>query len=143
MPVRDVVEAPEVEAVADTVVSETVAPVEVVSEAPPCQKIVDLVCELGGRFTDMCRDAKSAVPDDTHPETRDACLELYTRFEKDELPRVGSACTRYAREVCRTLGEGSESCKTAKGQVQVLTSRRELRACLGDLLWSYTRTFRR
>ncbi|MFO0751286.1 MAG: hypothetical protein U1F43_37310 [Myxococcota bacterium] len=144
MPVRDVIEdtAPEVEE--DTAPEDTgPEDVEVVEAVPPCRRIVDLVCELEGRFTDACREARTHVPDDGHPETRDACLELVTRFEKDDIQRVGSACMRYAREVCKTLGAASEPCRTAQGQVSVRTSRRELRACLGDLLWIQTRTFRR
>ncbi|MCC6624474.1 MAG: hypothetical protein IT385_24715 [Deltaproteobacteria bacterium] len=143
VPRRDVEEdtSPPVE---DVVATEVLAPVEdVAPEVPPCRRIVDLVCELQGRFSDACREAQSRVPDDGHPETRDACTALHASFVADELPRVGSACHRYARELCKTLGEGSEPCRTAKGQVTVLKTRRELRACLGDLLWVRTRTLRR
>lgn len=145
MPVRDVVEdaagevvdaEPEVE---DAEPEVDVAPVEL----PPCKRIVDLVCDLEGRYTDACREARTHPPDDTHAETREACEALEARFTEHELPRLGSACSRYAREVCKTLGETSEPCRTAQGQVSVRTSRRELRACLGDLLWSQTRLFRR
>jgi len=143
VPVRDVVEdtAPPPE---DTAVAE-LAPADVpdATALPPCHQIVDLVCELQGRFTDGCREARSRVPDDGHPETRQACQALLDAFVADDLGRVGSACSRYAREVCKTLGAASEPCRTATGQVSVLTTRRELRACLGDLLWIRTRTFRR
>jgi len=144
VPRRDVEEDASPEPLADVVVAEVVTSVaDVAPVVPPCRRIVDLVCELQGRFTDACREAQSRVPDDAHPETRDACQALHDTFVADELPRVGSACHRYARDVCKTLGEGSEPCRTAKGQVTVLKSRRELRACLGDLLWIRTRTFRR
>lgn len=114
-----------------------------VVEAPPCHQLVDLVCELQGRFTDACREARTNMPDDAHPETREACRALLADFVERDAARVGSACSRYALEVCKTLGAASEPCKTAQGQVAVLTTRRELKACLGDLLWIRTRTFRR
>ena len=143
VPVRDVVDAPEVEVVEDTAVVDAAPEAEVVREPEACHKIADLVCELEGRFTDVCRDARTNVPDDSHPETREQCAVLFAKFTSDELPRVGSACARYANEVCRDLGAGSEPCKTARSAVGVLTQRRQLRACLGDLLWIQTRTFRR
>lgn len=144
VPVRDVIEDTAPAEPEDVGEPDTAPEVpDVTPETPPCKKIVDMVCELEGRFTDACREARTHVPDDGHAETREACAALYAKFEKDELPRVGSACWRYARELCKTLGDGSEPCKTAQGQVSVRTTRRELRACLGDLLWSATRTFRR
>jgi hypothetical protein len=109
----------------------------------PCTRLLDLACELYGDYNDGCREARAKPPDESHPQTRDACAELLTRFQETELPRVGGACYRYTRSLCRVHGEGSERCRTARATIQLARSRREWRICLGDWLLLETRTFRR
>jgi hypothetical protein len=118
------------------------APVEVAPPPPPpCQALVDHACVLWTAYSDACREARTKVPDDSHPPTREACEALLTRFK--EQTRWGNPCGRYARAVCAASGEASERCKAARARTPVLTERREWNACIADLLWFEARTFRR
>lgn len=143
VPIRDVVEVPDVPPPAE-VVDVAVAVAEVAPRpVGPCAELVDIACELWTPFADSCREARRAAPDDTHGPTRDKCQALVDRYKKDELPRLGNPCGRLSRAICKDSGEASERCRSARARVPLLTKRHQWRACLGDLLWFEARTFRR
>lgn len=118
------------------------APVEVAPQpSPPCEALLEMACELWTRYADACHEARTKVPDDSHPPTREACQALLDKYR--EQPRWGNPCGRYARALCAASGESSERCKAARARVPVLTERREWDACLADLIWFETRKLRR
>lgn len=135
--VVDTTPAPEV----DTALPE-VGPVDVAAPpSPPCMALVEHACSLWTPFADACREARTKIPDDAHPATRDACEALLAKHKA--VTSWGNPCGRYARLLCGESGETSERCKAARARVGLLTERREWNACIADILWFEARTLRR
>jgi len=119
-----------------------VGPVDVVlPPSPPCLALVEYACNLWTPFADACREARTRIPDDLHPETRDACEAILAKHKA--VTSWGNPCGRYARLLCTESGEASERCKSARGRISLLTERREWNACIADILWFETRKLRR
>ena len=108
---------------------------------PPCHALVEYACELWTPFSDACREARTHIPDDDHPATREACEALLTTYR--EKTSWGNPCGRYARALCAESGEASERCRAARARIAILDTRREWKACIADLLWFEVRTLRR
>lgn len=125
----DTVSSPEPDTAAPEVAMTDVAP----PPLPPCRALVEYACELWTPFSDACREARTRVPDDTHPPTREACAALLEAYRTRT--SWGNPCGRYARAVCAQAGESAERCKAARARVPILDTRREWRACIADLLW--------
>lgn len=135
--VVDTTPAPEVE-----VVELDVGPLEVdAPPSPPCLALVEHACSLWTPFADACREARTKIPDDSHPATREACEVLLAKHKA--VTSWGNPCGRYARLLCAESGEASERCKSARARVSLLTERREWNACIADILWFEARTLRR
>lgn len=143
VPIREVVEAPDVMEVPEVVLPDAEVADVVPPPAGPCTRLVDVACELWTTFADSCREARRNTPDESHAPTAEQCLALVDRYVKDELPRMGNPCGRLSRAVCKDSGETSERCRSARARVPLLTKRHQWRACLGDLMWFEARTFRR
>lgn len=125
---------------------DTVAPEVAATDAeppplPPCRALVEYACELWTPFSDACHEARTRVPDDSHPATREACEALLGAYRTRT--SWGNPCGRYARALCAQSGESSERCKAARARVPILDTRREWKACMADLLWFEARTLRR
>lgn len=103
-------------------------------EDTPCAWLVALACDLYGPWSDPCSEARAHPPDDDHAPTRTRCEELVKHFTEVELGRVGGACYRYARALCKGEGHESAQCKKALGRAPRLPALAQKRACLGDLL---------
>ncbi|MCB9736226.1 MAG: hypothetical protein H6745_26870 [Deltaproteobacteria bacterium] len=65
------------------------------------------------------------------------------RFTETELGRVGGACYRYARVLCKGEGYESAACKKASTAAGRLPALAQKRTCLGDWLMYETRELRR
>lgn len=136
-PEPDTLPAPELDTTAPETVEVDVGP----APLPPCRELVEYACELWTPFSDACREARTKVPDDSHPATREACEALLEGYRTRT--SWGNPCGRYARALCAQSGEASERCRAARARIAILDTRREWKACIADLLWFEARTLRR
>lgn len=110
----------------------------------PCAAVIELACRFYGQHSDECHEARTRVPDGADPETRAVCEELVARFTTGEdATSYVNPCHRYARRLCKAMGNEARACQSAAGAVSRLTAPRQKRACLGDLLIFEARGLRR
>lgn len=100
-----------------------------------CRGLIDAACELLGRFSQECAEARAATPGLLSEDLDGQCDEALARFRDrygDEVPP--SACRHLADLVCQGAGAGTEACEEARVRAKVLRKPYLRRACLGDLL---------